>query len=67
MSDPADEAQEIEERQRRDALARVLGKPVAQARRTCADCGADIPLARRQAVPGVKTCVGCQERRERDR
>ena len=27
----------------------------------CEDCGSKIPEARRQAVPGVRRCVTCQE------
>ncbi len=27
----------------------------------CAECGAQIPEARRQAIPGVRQCVPCQE------
>jgi phage/conjugal plasmid C-4 type zinc finger TraR family protein len=27
----------------------------------CAHCGADIPEARRQAIPGVRLCVPCQQ------
>ena len=27
----------------------------------CAECGADIPEARRTAIPGVRLCVDCQE------
>ncbi len=26
----------------------------------CEECGADIPQARREAVPGVRLCVECQ-------
>ena len=26
----------------------------------CAECGEAIPDARRQAVPGVRLCIGCQ-------
>lgn len=26
----------------------------------CEECGADIPLARQKAVPGVRLCVACQ-------
>jgi phage/conjugal plasmid C-4 type zinc finger TraR family protein len=26
----------------------------------CEECAAEIPLARRQAIPGVRLCVGCQ-------
>jgi phage/conjugal plasmid C-4 type zinc finger TraR family protein len=31
----------------------------------CAECGADIPEARRQALPGVRLCVACQEAEDR--
>lgn len=27
----------------------------------CEECGDEIPVARRQAVPGVQYCVHCQE------
>jgi phage/conjugal plasmid C-4 type zinc finger TraR family protein len=27
----------------------------------CADCGTEIPEARRAAIPGVLLCVACQE------
>ena len=26
----------------------------------CEECGAEIPQARREAVPGVRACVSCQ-------
>jgi len=26
----------------------------------CESCGNDIPLARRQALPGVTLCIGCK-------
>jgi phage/conjugal plasmid C-4 type zinc finger TraR family protein len=32
----------------------------------CAECGADIPQARRDAVPGVRLCVSCQDSLDRD-
>ncbi|WP_312145727.1 DksA/TraR family C4-type zinc finger protein [Brevundimonas sp.] len=31
----------------------------------CVECGEDIPLARRKAMPGVTTCVSCQSSRDR--
>jgi len=31
---------------------------------TCEECGGSIPAARRRALPGVTTCVRCQERGE---
>ena len=30
----------------------------------CEDCDAPIPEARRQAVPGVRLCVACQQARD---
>ena len=27
----------------------------------CEECGADIPEARRKALPGVRLCITCQE------
>jgi phage/conjugal plasmid C-4 type zinc finger TraR family protein len=32
----------------------------------CAECGAEIPEARRTAVPGVRLCVSCQDTHDRD-
>jgi len=32
----------------------------------CEECGAKIPKARRQAMPGVRLCVQCQEARDRE-
>jgi phage/conjugal plasmid C-4 type zinc finger TraR family protein len=32
----------------------------------CADCGSEIPEARRSAVPGVRLCLSCQNVHDRD-
>ncbi|HVN41289.1 MAG TPA: DksA/TraR family C4-type zinc finger protein [Steroidobacteraceae bacterium] len=32
----------------------------------CDECGEDIPQARREAVPGVRLCVRCQEQADRE-
>lgn len=32
----------------------------------CAECEAAIPEARRQAMPGVRLCVSCQEAEDRE-
>jgi phage/conjugal plasmid C-4 type zinc finger TraR family protein len=32
----------------------------------CAECGADIPEARRNAIPGVRLCLACQEAHDRN-
>ncbi len=31
----------------------------------CEDCDEEIPEARRKAVPGVRRCVKCQEKRDK--
>lgn len=31
----------------------------------CVECGDDIPPARRKALPGATTCIGCQSGRDR--
>ena len=30
----------------------------------CVECGEEIPVGRRKAVPGVRTCVACQAERD---
>jgi phage/conjugal plasmid C-4 type zinc finger TraR family protein len=32
----------------------------------CAECGSEIPQARRDAVPGVRLCLACQEAQDRE-
>lgn len=32
----------------------------------CADCGAEIPEARRAALPGARLCVACQETSDKE-
>ena len=33
----------------------------------CAECGVEIPSSRREAVPGVRLCVTCQDNEDRAR
>ncbi len=33
-------------------------------RETCEECGAAIPKARQEAVPGVRLCIACQSERD---
>lgn len=35
-----------------------------QSAKVCVECGDNIPLARRMALPGVQHCVCCVERQE---
>lgn len=65
MSDPVDFAQAREEEMRSDALASLARRADGQAARVSAEfcqiCESPIPEARQQAVPGVQTCIECQE------
>lgn len=68
MSDWADLAAEREQQLRDAALAdqaRRAGAPAALSAVLCAVCEAPLPEARRRALPGVQTCVACQEDLER--
>lgn len=68
LSDIIDRAQEREEEMRQDALAdraRQAQTTAGDSATVCAMCGEDIPEARREAVPGVQTCVECQSDLER--
>lgn len=64
MPDDADIAQEISERLLEDALADHFRR--ARTRQTndgpthCEDCGAEIPIRRRQLMPGCRRCTDCQ-------
>lgn len=75
MSDEVDRAQQREEEFREDALqaqqrragltgAGGGGRYVPSAR-FCGVCGEKIPINRRRAVPGVQTCIDCQQELER--
>ena len=44
-------------------LAR-LRMPSGETARECDDCGEPIPKRRREALPGVRTCVACQSERD---
>lgn len=44
-------------------LARA-GIPGGRSARSCEECGARIPAARRRALPGTRTCVPCQSARD---
>jgi phage/conjugal plasmid C-4 type zinc finger TraR family protein len=51
----------------KDAVGRVQSRmPQGPGLTHCAECGAEIPQARRDAIPGVRMCVSCQEAHDRD-
>ena len=50
-----------------DAVKRARSRlPSGESRKHCEECEAEIPAARRKAVPGVKLCIACQEAHDRD-
>lgn len=66
-----DAASELEELLREQAIAAHRIDRNAVSATHCIECGDDIPQARREAVPGCRTCASCQEeieliRKQRD-
>lgn len=65
MADEIDRAQQRDEYFRDLAIEEHYRRGIRNAGRLgvgeCVDCGADIPEARRKAVPGCTRCVTCQE------
>ncbi|TPG55181.1 DksA/TraR family C4-type zinc finger protein [Sphingomonas glacialis] len=48
-----------------DAVSAARAQLLAgEAAHSCAQCGEDIPEARRQALPGARTCIACQSKRD---
>jgi len=51
----------------KDAIKRAKSQlPTGPSLESCAECGAEIPEARREAIPGVRLCVACQTERDRE-
>lgn len=61
MADVADIANDVAQ----ERIQRILNSRPQQTNKVsaihCEECGAAIPEARRLALPGVATCVHCQE------
>lgn len=56
-----DQASELEELLREQAIAAHRIDRSAVSATHCAECCEDIPQARRVAVPGCRTCSDCQQ------
>jgi phage/conjugal plasmid C-4 type zinc finger TraR family protein len=66
MTDMFDQATDQEEWFRQLALTAQAAKlPHGISATHCADCGDEIPEARRRAIAGVVRCVDCQKLKER--
>ena len=51
----------------KDGIRRAQSRlPEGQSLSHCAECGAEIPEARKTAVPGVRLCLACQEADDRN-
>ncbi|HEX6999900.1 MAG TPA: DksA/TraR family C4-type zinc finger protein [Gammaproteobacteria bacterium] len=51
----------------KDAVSRVQSRlPNGPSLTHCAECGEEIPEARRRAMPGVRLCVSCQAEQDRE-
>ena len=49
----------------KDAVLRARAEtPHGESAEWCDECGEAIPEARREALPGVRTCVACQAQRD---
>ena len=49
----------------KDGILRAKQRlPSGPGQSQCAECAAEIPEARRQAMPGVRLCVSCQEKED---
>ena len=49
-----------------DAVQRARSRlPRGASLRRCEECDADIPEARRNAIPGVRFCVACQAEQDK--
>ena len=52
----------------KDAVLRARAlTPQGESAEECDDCGEPIPKKRRDALPGVRTCVACQSERDKAR
>ncbi len=60
MADVIDRGNEQAEYLLEVALARRAQLPTGPSATHCEECGVEIPQARRDAAPGCRTCVDCQ-------
>ena len=50
-----------------DAVNRAREQlPRGESQKNCKKCGAAIPAARREAVPGVRLCINCQAEHDKE-
>lgn len=66
MADELDQLQEQEDLLTRLHIQAARGRSgtTGQSLNHCEACGSDIPQGRREAIPGVRVCVACQQHQE---
>ena len=51
----------------KDALKSVRRRlPAGESLKVCEECGNAIPQARREALPGVRLCISCQDAADKE-
>ena len=51
----------------KDAVDRAKSRlPAGPSLSHCAECGGEIPTARREAIPGVRLCIACQQAHDQE-
>ncbi|HWJ72393.1 MAG TPA: TraR/DksA C4-type zinc finger protein [Kaistia sp.] len=66
MSDDADQANDLAERERAASVARLKAPAAPLDLADCVACGEPIPPLRRQLIPNAIRCTGCQADHERN-
>lgn len=67
MADAADIANDVMESRLQDTIRSIRSKQPRASEAAivwCVECGSVIPWQRREALPGVDTCVDCQNHKE---
>ena len=64
MTDMLDAAQQLEEADRAEGVRLATAALLGPGSEYCADCGDEIPEARRRAFEAATRCLGCQEQSE---
>jgi phage/conjugal plasmid C-4 type zinc finger TraR family protein len=65
VTDVIDQAQQLEEANRTQAIARTVAPLAAEGSDDCAGCGDPIEALRRAAMPSARRCADCEAARER--
>ncbi|TXH36310.1 MAG: TraR/DksA family transcriptional regulator [Rhodospirillaceae bacterium] len=62
--DDIDEAQELQRRETESIIRDATAPLKKTGCKDCDDCGSEIEVERRMAMPSARRCIECQRRRE---